>query len=301
MLSAAVEREAQRLVQPYLNDVAWPTVYLGLACIASFLGISYLAIAGIIPLWLGLILNSFILYADQTPLHEAVHGNIAGKHKNYMWLNHLIGFLCGAVLLHEYKMFRAMHTMHHRDTNNPEFDPDVWVFAKTPVGVFFKCLTIPLQYHYYFFKNIFLAEEYRKEVIHIVLVYLALYSIMIWGVVSGYHWEVLALWYIPYFFASGLIIYFFGYLVHPKEQGEERFKNTRIYFFKGRYAPVINLLWFFQTFHLIHHLYPRIPFYKYPAVFRHLHPILQHAGSHILEYGAEEPSLDDTQTASVRN
>ena len=69
-----------------------------------------------------------------------------------MWLNHLIGLLCGAVLLHEYKMFRVMHTLHHRDTNNPEFDPDVWVFAKTPVGVFFKCLTIPFAVSLLFFQ-----------------------------------------------------------------------------------------------------------------------------------------------------
>ncbi len=299
MVSTALELEAKKRMLPYLNDVAWPTVYLGFACVAAFLGISYLAFAGIIPLWLGLILNSLVLYADQTPLHEAVHGNIAGKHKNYMWLNHLVGLMCGAVLLHEYKMFRVMHTLHHRDTNNPEFDPDVWVFARTPLGVFLKCLTIPLQYHYYFFKNIFLAEEYRKEVIHIFLVYWILYSLIFWACVFGYHWEILSLWYIPHFLASGLVIYFFGYLVHPKEQGEDRFKNTRVYFFKGRFAPIINLLWFFQTFHLIHHLYPRIPFYKYPSVFRDLRPILQEAGSPILEYGHAPLSVGSDGTARM--
>ena len=52
MVSAALELEAKKLVQPYLNDIAWPTVYLGLACVAAFLGVSYLALIGIIPLWL---------------------------------------------------------------------------------------------------------------------------------------------------------------------------------------------------------------------------------------------------------
>ncbi len=299
MVNAEIEREARTLVQPYLNDVAWPTVFLGVACVGSFLTVCYLGVTGAIPLWLGLVLNTFILYADQTPLHEAVHGSIAGKHRKYMWLNHLIGFLCGAVLLHEYKMFRVMHIIHHRDTNNPEFDPDVWIFAKSRIGVFFKCLTIPLQYHYYFFKNIFLAKEYRAEVIHIFLVYVVLYSIVFWGCMLGYHWEVLMLWYIPHFLASGLIIYFFGYLVHPEEH-QERYKNTRILHFRGRFAPLVNLLWFFQTFHLIHHLFPRIPFYKYPQVYRDLKPLLKQAGAPIVEYGQESSKISEpTRGASV--
>ncbi len=90
----------------------------------------------IIPLWLGLILNTLILYADQTPLHEACHGNIAGKDSKWLWLNHLVGYVCGAILLHEYKAFRYMHLAHHRDTNNPEIDPDHWVAVEGPFMVF---------------------------------------------------------------------------------------------------------------------------------------------------------------------
>jgi fatty acid desaturase len=82
----------------------------------------------IIPLWLGLILNTFILYASQTPLHEACHGNIAGKDSRYLWLNHLVGYACGSILLH-------VHLAHHRDTNNEEIDPDHWVAVQGPFKV----------------------------------------------------------------------------------------------------------------------------------------------------------------------
>ena len=70
---------------------------------------------------------------DQTPLHEACHGNIAGKDSNWLWLNHLVGYVCGAILLHEYKAFRYMHLAHHRDTNNPDIDPDHWVAVRWSV------------------------------------------------------------------------------------------------------------------------------------------------------------------------
>jgi beta-carotene hydroxylase len=108
----------------------------------------------IIPLWLGMIFNSFILYLDQTPLHEACHGNIAGKDSRFLWLNHLVGFVCGAILLHEYKAFRYMHLAHHRDTNDTEIDPDHWVAVQGPLNVLCRCFTIVFWYHQYFWKHI---------------------------------------------------------------------------------------------------------------------------------------------------
>jgi beta-carotene hydroxylase len=59
--------------------VAWPTVLLAAGIVATFALITTFAVQAVIPLWLGLILNTFILYADQTPLHEACHGNIRRK------------------------------------------------------------------------------------------------------------------------------------------------------------------------------------------------------------------------------
>src|SRR6185436_9507529 len=95
-----------------------------------------------------------ILYLDQTPLHEACHGNIAGKDSNMLWLNHLVGYVCGAILLHEYKAFRYMHLAHHRDTNDTEIDPDHWVAVQRPFRIMFRCFTIVFWYHQYFWKHI---------------------------------------------------------------------------------------------------------------------------------------------------
>jgi beta-carotene hydroxylase len=130
--NALADRKALGLVKPYLGMVAWPTVFLAIGIVAAFALITALATMGVIPLWLGMIFNSLILYADQTPLHEACHGNIAGKDSKWLWMNHLVGYVCGALLLHEYKAFRYMHLAHHRDTNNPDIDPDHWVAVENP-------------------------------------------------------------------------------------------------------------------------------------------------------------------------
>src|SRR5215470_2357843 len=101
--NAAADRQALQLVKPYQGMVAWNTVFVAIAIVSAFALVTTLGTVRIIPLWLGMILNSFILYLDQTPLHEACHGNIAGKDSNFLWLNHTVGYVCGAILLHEYK------------------------------------------------------------------------------------------------------------------------------------------------------------------------------------------------------
>ena len=103
------DRQALGLVRPYLGRMAWPTVFLALIVIVAFGVVTAFGVMHIIPLWLGLMLNTVILYFDHMLLHEACHSNIAGKNSKIMWLNDAVGFFCGAILLHEYKAFRYMH------------------------------------------------------------------------------------------------------------------------------------------------------------------------------------------------
>jgi beta-carotene hydroxylase len=49
--------------------------------------------------------------------------------------------------------------------------------------------------------------------------------------------------------------------------------------------PIVNWLYMFQNFHLIHHLFPRIPFYLYPKAFRQLKPVLDREKAHVYEFG----------------
>ncbi len=299
--NAQADRQALRKIKPYQGMVAWPTVYLALGIVAAFAAVCTLGTLGIIPLWLGLILNTLILYADQTPLHEACHGNIAGRDSRYLWLNHLIGFACGAILLHEYKAFRYMHLAHHRETNNPEIDPDHWVAVKNPVLVAFRCLTIVFWYHQYFWKNI--AFKFRNPgmlplAIHIILAYAILYGLALALAVMGYWREVLMLWIFPHILASAMIIYFFAYLTHKPHQVHERYRDTNIFWVRGKIVePIVNWFYWFQNFHLIHHLFPRIPFYKYGKAFRDLKPVLEREHAHIYEYDFGPREKDGRQPA----
>jgi beta-carotene hydroxylase len=55
----------------------------------------------------------------------------------------------------------------------------------------------------------------------------------------------------------------------------------------------------FQNFHLIHHLFPRVPFYLYPEAFRSLKPVLDREQAHIYEFGHErEPAFGEPGQAT---
>ena len=156
-----------------------------------------------------------------------------------------------------------MHLAHHRDTNNEELDPDHWVAVQGPFKVLWRSLTIVYWYQQYFWKHIAFHAHIpgmRPLTIHIALAYLIFYGIAFGLSVFGWWREVLALWIVPHILASALIIYFFAYLTHKPHEVHERYRDTNVFWVKGKILePIVNWLYMFQNFHLIHHLFPRDP------------------------------------------
>jgi beta-carotene hydroxylase len=68
---------------------------------------------------------------------------------------------------------------------------------------------------------------------------------------------------------------FFDYLPHRPFEERSRWKNARVY-----PSPITNILIFGQNYHLIHHLWPSIPWYKYQAAYYYAQPLLDEKGCH---------------------
>ena len=66
---------------------------------------------------------------------------------------------------------------------------------------------------------------------------------------------------------------FFDYLPHRPFKETNRWKNARVY--PGK---VLNVLILGQNYHLIHHLWPSIPWYKYQSAYYAAKPILDAKG-----------------------
>src|SRR5262245_55783390 len=86
-----LETAARTEVQPRIGQFGWPTLGLFAGILLGLGSVAWLTLAGALPYWLAIAINTVLIYFIFTPIHEAAHGNIAGRHKQWRWLELLIG------------------------------------------------------------------------------------------------------------------------------------------------------------------------------------------------------------------
>jgi len=240
-------------------SLAWPTLGVLLGCF--FLWFTTIAggIAGWLPGWVCVILASAAAFAAFTPMHDAAHQAIGDR----PWLNQGVGRLAGLFLWAPFPAFRYVHLEHHKHVNEPGLDPDYYSGSGARWALPFRWGTQDLFYYRCFFKGRHsLGEEME----------VALTLVVIWGgavalSLMGFGTEVLLLWFLPARIASALLSFSFDYLPHHPHQvlgRENRFKATSV-FLNSWLTP----LFLYQNYHLVHHLFPAVPFYRYGKVFEH--------------------------------
>ena len=170
-----------------------------------------------------------------------------------------------------------LHLRHHAFTNHAEKDPDHWVQGQSALSIALRCLTIFPHY----FRDFFLGVTSRTDqarasrnaaLLGLTMMVLAALVLSAFGLGR----EVLALWVGPAVLASGLLAFAFDWLPHAPHIERRRFLDTRV--IEGR---ALCALLFCQNYHLIHHLYPRVPFYRYRTLFAVVRPELEREGARI--------------------
>jgi fatty acid desaturase len=257
--------------------IAWPTLVLFALIVGTEVWLWRAHIQGVVGTPAAVAIASVCAYTAFTVMHEAVHGNIQGQRRKLRWLAEGPGHLSSWILATPYEMFRVLHLMHHAKTNDPTMDTDMWVRGSSVPVVFARCLTIAAGYY----KHIFSGETGRslpaRRARPKVLLEMTFTTSLIVGLsVAGYGQQVLWLWIVPALTAMTFLAFVFDWLPHHPHDEQTRFLDTRVVLFPGLTFP---LLW--QNYHLIHHLYPRVPFYRYTACFRDVRPLLQERGSPI--------------------
>lgn len=262
LLQDRVEPQAWRA---YVGGFAWQTVLLTFSILGAFAAVVAAAASGLIPLWLGCLLNAPLIYAAFTPAHEASHGNICGRHRGLRWLNEGCGWVSMALLFDNFAVLRSAHMQHHAHTNDPERDPDYFVPGSGPLAVLVRSFTIFAGY-----LGVYLAEvrRARRPGLHYAQA-LAWHGVLIGVAVvlgfQGYLAQVLVLWILPALIAILGLALVFDYVPHWPHREQDRYRATRIILFPGLTALLLS-----QNYHLIHHLYPTIPFYRYGACFHEI-------------------------------
>jgi fatty acid desaturase len=240
--------------------IAWPTLVLAAVAGSLHVGMCIAALGGHLPVAVALALNSWAAFAAFTVMHDASHRAVAEAR----WLNELVGRVAGLLLLAPFPALRYLHLEHHKHTNDPERDPDFWSASGPRWLLPLRWLSQDLHYYALYFRV--LRKRRRHEAAEVVVTLVGLYATVAALVASGHGLEALLLWLLPARLAVGMLAFAFDYLPHRPHQvrsRDDRFAATSI-LVDGWLTP----LFLCQNYHLVHHLYPAVPFYRYTAVWR---------------------------------
>ena len=285
----ALNKQAGTAAIAYMGKVAWPTVLL-IVSVWVLLGLSLaLFHYGFLPVWAATLCVAGLTYFSYTPLHEAVHGNLHGNKAGLRWLNDLCGYMAAPIIAIPYASHRHEHFTHHRYTNIPEKDPDYMISAMGRGLASLLPTTVKFFYNQnaYFAKHHWQSASNRERLIYCAeLVFSAAWRIgvILWISTPG----VLVVFLLGYFLGGFFTAYWFAYRPHIPYQNTKRYQTTNSLIMPKWMRP-IEWFWLGQNLHSIHHLFPRVPFYRYHALHREIEPVLRAHGTPIVDIWSQSP------------
>lgn len=243
--------------------MAWPTLGLFFACLASLGFIDYHALTGGIPLWVATVLNGIVTYFFFSVVHDSAHGAISSNKR----VNDTLGAI-GMVFFGPLATIRLacwIHMQHHRFSNDPEKDPD---YFGHKIDIFTPLRWLNFDYYYTKFFLQHSGSMRKKLAPRLILQVVFVVAVVAFASVYGYGLEIVMLWLLPTRISSALFVMMFVYLPHAPffataKEDEYQASNIRV-----GWEWLLTPLMAYQNYHLAHHLYPRVPFYRLSAVWQ---------------------------------
>jgi fatty acid desaturase len=227
------------------------------------------------------LLHGAVLVFLFAPLHETIHRTAFRSR----WLNDIVGWLCGAVLVLPPEYFRAFHFAHHRWTQDPAQDPELAASKPTSLATWLLHVS-GLRYWRAQLTGLvrrargrtpepFLVGRAGQRVVQEARLLLTLYiAIAGLSVVTG---STLALtyWVIPALVGQPLLRL---YLL-AEHTGcpfvSDMLANTRTTLTNA----IVRFFAWNMPYHTEHHAFPSVPFHRLPALHRELRADLKVVGS----------------------
>ncbi len=270
-------RAERAIANRYWGGIETRIIVEFLVSAAAWIIVVVLGVTGVIPLWLGLILNTAVATTFYMPMHEAAHGNIMGRHPGSKFFEDLIGSLCSIPLGFAYKAHRSSHMRHHAHTNDPLRDPDhftdgpmsgvltawlgqVMLISLLPVFAFVPPARrlIPAR-----MQITMAAGGDRTEGLRQLRFWFLTTAALVIAFLAGFGWQALLLWYLPARLQALWLLFIFAWYPHHPADGVGRYEHTRVAVFPGS-----GLLIRGHDHHAVHHLFPRVPHYRLEALWQ---------------------------------
>ena len=215
------------------------------------------------PDWCCFCSSVLALHLSGTVIHDASHNS---AHSNRLF-NAILGHGSALMLGFAFPVFTRVHLQHHAHVNDPDNDPDHFVSTGGPLWL----IAARFFYHEIFF---FKRRLWRNnELLEWFLSRLFLFTIVFLAIKYGFMGYVMNFWFVPALVVGIALGLFFDYLPHRPFKERDRWKNARVY-----PSAIVNLLILGQNYHLVHHLWPSIPWYKYQPAYYATKPLLDAKG-----------------------
>jgi beta-carotene hydroxylase len=288
-----------------LDGIAWPTALLALASNGLLAISAQLGATGRVPPAVAVVLCTIAIFCSFTPMHDAVHRSVAPRNA---WVNELVGYLASAPYMFVFRSFRAIHLAHHRHCNEGrQRDPDHWAGEGPTLLLPLRWASVFMWYNTFVILRAAEAEQHSRrhtkgpdkgsgdEVgagtagrnaqlwrsLHAELSILpALLPVLLWW---RFEVDAVTYWLLPFFLATSYLMYVFDYIPHrpyAATHAQDPFKATSpFYAHAGLPEGHLTLPLLCQNYHNVHHLYPFLPFYRYPSVWHRLRGELKRRGT----------------------
>lgn len=284
MSAEAINEKAEaRALSP---SFAWPTL-LYIALIWSIHAtMIYLALSGVGQLWMWTIPLAYIAFTHYTYVHEAIHGNILPKGRVNRIVQDGLGSIGSMALFGNWAMLSRTHKGHHSHLNTDK-DPDIFVkkalwrlLLRNVMSGIAQLIPLPIlkliikdrsPSFGYLNSDITMTRlekigHYGSNLVMVAFVWTCVFL--------GYGWEVFLLYYIPAQGGYNFLAVVFQWLPHHPFESGDRYQSSRNLGYSWL-NPVLQ----YQNWHLMHHLWPSVPFYNYQRLYKRIKPILEEKGA----------------------
>jgi len=273
-------RAESAIAARHWGEVQYRIIVTFIVYSACWLAVIAAGVSGVIPLWLGLLLNSVFATTFYMPMHEATHKNILGKRTKGRVVEEAIGRLCSIPTGIEFSSHRASQMRHHAFTNDPTRDPDHFTHGRLS--------ELPLKFYgmtmLYAFLPFFALIKPLRVVLPQVLqdkltsregsvaegkaqirYWLASTVVLVACFATGNGLAALFLWWLPARIQLCWLMFIFAWYPHHPAKETTRYRHTRVAVFPGS-----GLLIRGHDYHAIHHLFPRVPHFRLKAVWNEM-------------------------------
>lgn len=267
-LDETTRRQLRPLTRP--PRIAWPTVALLAACLLVLATSVTAGVTRTLPLWGAALINTVMAYLLFSVIHDSIHRAVAQSNRFNDWCGRLAatGMSPGTTL----GLFRWGHIQHHRHTTGPG-DPDNWLHGG-------RAWTLPLRWAvidvYYLVYALHSGDRVARRYLPATLMGLTFTVVAVAVLLAlGYWAEVLMLWLVPTRLNAMLLGFTFFWLPHVPHDvsaADDPYRATNV---RWGHEWLLTPLLQYHNYHLIHHLYPRTPFYNHMRVWRLLAPALR--------------------------